>query len=722
MRAVMGKDMLRVVGLAAVAAACGPQARPSDMAECTGIDAGELVVTEVMANPPGQDGSREWFEIYNRTDESVPLDGLAFEIGAIGGPSKSLRPPSSAPAVPPGGFVTFGLADDDEIPPYVDLAIGSGSLRNQDGLLQVRCGETLVDEVRYASAGNGASLSFSSDQVPDAARNDDPAAWCPSTTRLEGGVEGELGTPGRPNDVSCASAATDSVCADGGRVRPVSGVAAGDVIISEIQANPQAVADDVGEWIELTVLRDVDLNGLRLSRADGEIGDRLLEGQGCVTATVGTRLIVARSVDPIENGGLPSVAFELPFSLTNGGGELRLVYLEQTVDHVRWEDAPAGRALSLDPGAHDEAANDDDSRWCPASTTYGTGEDLGSPGAANPACPDASRCALSEGGTRARVPPLPGFIRIDEVMPNPAGPDASAEWVELFVTEPFDLNGLAIGRGDDAATVFVSDLACVPAEAGDRFLLASSLSPTENGGLPPPDFVLRPTLVNADGRLRLEYQGEIIDVFAWTDSTSGRSIQRDADDPDKSCAGFVGYGDQENFGTPGAPNLPCREVAGGDSCFDGQMLRPIQPPAAGDVWISEWMPNPVGRDTDGEWLELTANVNVDLNGVSLVRDEDNIQTLTSSRCLALPAGTQFVLVRNVNPAENGGIDANGRLELSMVNRDGGLQLRLGEALLDEVSWASSEEGLPFTRDASGQVCTPSDGSMGTPGAANPPCP
>jgi hypothetical protein len=41
--------------------------------------AGELIISEVMANPAAvSDSNGEWFELYNRTDSSIDLNGLNF--------------------------------------------------------------------------------------------------------------------------------------------------------------------------------------------------------------------------------------------------------------------------------------------------------------------------------------------------------------------------------------------------------------------------------------------------------------------------------------------------------------------------------------------------------------------------------------------------------------------------------------------------------------------
>src|SRR6188508_2566383 len=60
-------------------AACGGGGGGSD-GECSGnILPGDLVITEVMANPAGPDTGQEWFEIYNASSAAVDLSGLTLE-------------------------------------------------------------------------------------------------------------------------------------------------------------------------------------------------------------------------------------------------------------------------------------------------------------------------------------------------------------------------------------------------------------------------------------------------------------------------------------------------------------------------------------------------------------------------------------------------------------------------------------------------------------------
>ncbi len=166
----------------------------------------------------------------------------------------------------------------------------------------------------------------------------------------------------------------------------------GDLVLSEVMRDPDAVPDDAGEWFEITSVLEVpvDLVGLEITDTDGDpafvVRESLVLGPG-------ERAVLGPDPYPWENGG---VTLDASYgysdcALGNGADALVLAYGDTTVDEVAWDDgllfpAPEGASMSLDPGATDAALNDDGARWCAAVTPYGDG-DLGTPGASNDSCP-----------------------------------------------------------------------------------------------------------------------------------------------------------------------------------------------------------------------------------------------------------------------------------------------------------------------------------------------
>src|SRR5690606_25208488 len=128
---------------------------------------------------------------------------------------------------------------------------------------------------------------------------------------------------------------------------------------------------------------------------------------------------------------------------------------------------------------------------------------------------------------------------------------------------------------------------------------------------------------NSDGgKLALKCGDSEIDSAVYELVKSGRSRQLSNlgppdyianDDPANWCEGKDTEFEPNNFGTPGEDN-DCAPVVAGACTEDGAM-RPVVSPAVGDLVITEVMPNPAAvGDTDGEWVEVHALADVDLNG------------------------------------------------------------------------------------------------------------
>src|SRR5690606_4102928 len=111
------------------------------------------------------------------------------------------------------------------------------------------------------------------------------------------------------------------------------------------------------------------------------------------------------------------------------------------------------------------------------------------------------------------------------------------------------------------------------------------------------------------------------------------------DNPANWCEAKDTEFESNNFGTPGSDS-DCAPVIAG-ACSDNGVMRESIPPGVGDLIISELMPRPADVSaTTGQWVELHALADVDLNGVSLDRATDNAgaATIQSATCVHLPAG------------------------------------------------------------------------------------
>jgi hypothetical protein len=376
---------------------------------------GDLVITEIMRRPgavPGPDGA--WFEVTNVAATPLALDGLRVETD--GGAGFVV---GAGPALPPGARRVFGGSPDSArnggVP--VDQAYDPATfvLGDAAGTLSLSAGSVVVDRVRYDDAtfpnGRGQSMSLDPAAV-DATLNDRGTAWCAGATVFG---SGDRGTPGAPNDL--CDAVTHDIDGDGtpdgtdcgptdpgthpgavesenGRDDDCDGLvdehapAVGELVITEIMANPHAVADDEGEWFEITNVGAASVVLAGLSVTD-EVDDSLSLATPDTLAPGGVYVLGA-SADTEANGGVtPDYVYDPDaFTLDNGGDTIVLSLAGATLDTVRYDaDAvdTSGASLSLDPSAYSANGNDSAAAWCRGQDGYGP-DNAGSPGKVNPPC------------------------------------------------------------------------------------------------------------------------------------------------------------------------------------------------------------------------------------------------------------------------------------------------------------------------------------------------
>ena len=155
-------------------------------------------------------------------------------------------------------------------------------------------------------------------------------------------------------------------CLSSGTARSVSPPRPGDLVITEIMADPKAVPDTAGEWVEVYALRDMDLNGVALANEGS--GRATVEDSKCLSLRAGAYGVLARSGDSSTNGGLPPVVGTFSFGLGNGPEPhaLRLLLGETLLDEVAWASAATpGVSRQLDPSREDASRNDAPEAFCP---------------------------------------------------------------------------------------------------------------------------------------------------------------------------------------------------------------------------------------------------------------------------------------------------------------------------------------------------------------------
>jgi hypothetical protein len=165
-----------------------------------GLEAGDLVVTEIMNNPAGvSDDFGEWIEIHNTTAQPIDLAGLVLESGAV---SHTIAAPVQ---IAPSSYAVLGVnaeaATNGGV--LVDYEYADVKLMNTMGNVTIRtAGKLVIDTTTYNAASglnpNGRSRTLDP-KFLKASMNDTDVHWCSGTSFINGN-NGDRGTPGKPND------------------------------------------------------------------------------------------------------------------------------------------------------------------------------------------------------------------------------------------------------------------------------------------------------------------------------------------------------------------------------------------------------------------------------------------------------------------------------------------------------------------------------------------
>jgi hypothetical protein len=233
------------------------------------------------------------------------------------------------------------------------------------------------------------------DPCPDAPVPPPAGASDGGGTSGAGGSSGAAGGTSGGGGNSGAAAGTSGGAGSGGAAppdgaiddahTPIPGIdppaVAGQLVVTEAMGDPGVIGDSDGEWVEL--YNPHPENSLNLYGC--ELGDD--DGPECAIDTdlviePGGYLVLAGSDAP---GFAPDFVCG-SLSLRNSSDDQAIVICNGVeIDRVSFSGAKKNRSASLDPESLDAQLNDDPAAWCDGSGSY-NGDDLGTPGEANPAC------------------------------------------------------------------------------------------------------------------------------------------------------------------------------------------------------------------------------------------------------------------------------------------------------------------------------------------------
>ncbi|MCB9521549.1 MAG: lamin tail domain-containing protein [Myxococcales bacterium] len=676
---------------------------------------GDLVISELMPNPQGDDTDLEWIELRNISDVALDLRGLV--VSDIDGAQRFSIPAS----VPVAAGAAVVLGETTTSTPTVAFAWNAESsaytLSNTADSVTIAWGGVELDRVVYATASgwpvaDGISIALDPAGL-DAALNDDPTSWCRG--RGAYGVGGNLGTPGEPNppcdqcagvvcDAPPATACADQVLvsyaaagtcaagictyapttrdcwAEGGTcvdaacsVRPIG---PGDLVITEFFANA-VDADDNLEWFEVeNVTADV-LELRTLTVANAANTERFVVDVP-LSIGPGARVVFGETVDSAPDAvdfGWNRVGAS--FTLGNTADQIILRWHGTDVDAVAYDNGAGwsvieGASSSLDPAATSAEANDAPTAWCHGAATYGVGANLGTPGAANDACPPPDPCA----DVVCDSPPAPICEGIGAVITFTGGTcvDGACE----YVPDRFDC-------GFFGACV---DGACVGLDPCLGVVCETPPSPYCVGDI-----------------VRTPYGPGVCDV------------------------GLCSYADEATE--------DCSISAG--ACVAGSCQSPAI--VLGELVITELMVNPAGTDAGYEWFEVyNASARaLNLNGVTV--SDDGTDAFAIGADVIVASHAHAVIGASVIAAPNVAFEWNAAGTFDLANTADELVIRLGSIELDRVDYdtaggwaipngASLSLDPPLTtssdNDDPASYCTGTGvydglGNRGTPGEPNLSC-
>lgn len=759
----MMKRLMAVLTATAAFAACSPPPAPDT---CKGRVEGDLVITEVMLDPEGTDTGGEWIELFNTLGTPLDLKGLTLYVRDTDG-SGAKTHLIRAGTAPARGYFVAGDIRSGPNPAWINYsyADGLGSMGNARGVVGVRCGTTTLAEYTYnAAARPQRSRMLNGVEEPSSALSKVEANYCdtPAGNIYAGN---NAGTPGQANP-TCQAEATTGTCVENGVVRAMTAPQAGDLVITEVMANPGSASETTGEWFELLARSAVDLNDVTVSTSTDTTR---IESQDCLRVNPGQYVLLAKSADTFVNGDLPAPNVVYAGLSFNDSMNQR-VWLSRGdagIDEIALSGASTGRSWQLDPLKLDPGSNDDPNNFCKAPFKWSLdgGGDYGSPGAANPDCPvdaglpDPNQCIdVGTGTARAVQHPVEGDLVITEWHSFPAATAAAnGEFIEVMVKRDVDLNGLVLQVGTNR--VPVSSANCLPAAANSFILFGRNGDALANGGLPPLTASFTAALTGTSTISVLSSDGGLYDTITASGETQGASTQvapgfetpTDNDQVSNRCRSPNrwspdGGGD---FGSPGAANPACAGTDGGmtpsGQCFDTtQMaLRPIVAPMMGELVITEWLSDPGAiSDANGEFFELMAKGTFDLNGLTL-RVGTTSTAINSANCLSVAPNSYLVFGRNSDPTVNGGLPVLTGTFGGSLSATSTITVLAGGNTLDAITASGETAGAsvqvkpgfetPGDNDVATNRCTtptttryPPDagtaGLRGTPGLANVACP
>lgn len=214
------------------------------------------------------------------------------------------------------------------------------------------------------------------------------------------------------------------------------------IVITEFMANPAAVADASGEWLEIvnTTSLPIDINGWHIK--DNGTNNHTINNGGPLMMNPGATFVLANNSDSTTNGGIMVDYTYSSFSLTNTNDEIILTdFAGAVIDSVVYTSSTSGKSWNLDPTHYNTSDNDNFTYWCLSTTPYGLG-DLGTPGMNNISCVSGIPSVLHDNNFSI-------YTSENDLLVHWNASREKQSWDIIDITGRVILSGITSGRTDD---------------------------------------------------------------------------------------------------------------------------------------------------------------------------------------------------------------------------------------------------------------------------------